>query len=134
MQFEFEFLTGDSIAFLPSNCSAYQFYIKPGTYSLVSTLKEQGYRTVAIILTRVKTGTAIRVIRTWDSMILLTRPAMRNGIFFRNYVSDQSDYENLIRQVENKENPDDRLFLFNVTMQNHGGYEGSTTTFRRRYG
>lgn len=45
---EFEFLTGDSIAFLPSNCSAYQFYIKPGTYSLVSTLKDQGYRTVAM--------------------------------------------------------------------------------------
>ena len=29
----------------------------------------------------------------------------------------------MLRLLEEKENPEDRLFLFNVTMQNHGGYD-----------
>lgn len=33
--------------------------------------------------------------------------------------------------VENKENPEDRLFLFNVTMQNHGGYEETHDNFNQ---
>lgn len=40
----------------------------------------------------------------------------------REYVSDQEMYEQIIEKYENK--PDDQpLFLFGVTMQNHGGYE-----------
>ena len=45
---EFEFLTGDSMALLPANSIAYQFNVKPGTYSMVSTLKDQGYYSVAM--------------------------------------------------------------------------------------
>ena len=33
----------DSMALLPANSIAYQFNVKPGTYSMVSTLKDQGY-------------------------------------------------------------------------------------------
>lgn len=126
---EFEFLTGDSIAFLPSNCSAYQFYIKPGTYSLVSTLKDQGYRTVAMHPYPGENWNRDTCYKNmgFDDFIDETRYEERD--FLRNYVSDQSNYENLIKQVENKENPADRLFLFNVTMQNHGGYEGIYDNF-----
>ena len=63
----------------------------------------------------------------FDDFIDETRYEERD--FLRNYVSDQSNYENLIKQVENKENPAERLFLFNVTMQNHGGYEGIYDNF-----
>lgn len=45
---EFEFLTGDSMALLPANSIAYQFNVKPDTYSMVSTLKDQGYYSVAM--------------------------------------------------------------------------------------
>ena len=45
---EYEFLTGDSMALLPANSIAYQFNVKPDTYSLVSTLKAQGYAAVAM--------------------------------------------------------------------------------------
>ncbi len=41
----------------------------------------------------------------------------------RNYISDRADYDKLIERVESKENQEDKLFLFNVTMQNHGGYD-----------
>lgn len=40
----------------------------------------------------------------------------------REYISDQSDYESLIRLYEKKEKGQP-LFLFNVTMQNHSGYD-----------
>ncbi|MFR4784516.1 MAG: LTA synthase family protein, partial [Pilosibacter sp.] len=38
----------------------------------------------------------------------------------RNYISDLSDFKLIAEYVEKKANPDDKLFLFNVTMQNHG--------------
>lgn len=126
---EFEFLTGDSMAFMPSNCSAYQFYVKPGNYSLVSTLKSQGYRTVAMHPYPGENWNRDTCYQNmgFDDFIDETRYHTRE--FIRNYVSDQCDYENLIWQVESKENPTDRLFLFNVTMQNHGGYEGIYDNF-----
>ena len=41
--------------------------------------------------------------------------------YMRGYVTDQSDYENLIRVYEEKEEGEP-LFIFNVTMQNHSAY------------
>lgn len=44
---EFEYLTGDSLAFLPSSTVAYQLYLYDGCPSLVSQVKALGYRTIA---------------------------------------------------------------------------------------
>ena len=44
---EFEFLTGNSMAFLPSGSIPYQQYILDDSPSLASLLKEEGYRTLA---------------------------------------------------------------------------------------
>ena len=41
--------------------------------------------------------------------------------FEHGYVSDQSDFEQIIWELEHKEEGKP-LFLFNVTIQNHGGY------------
>ena len=46
------------------------------------------------------------------------------------YVTDQCDYENLIRLYEEKEEGEP-LFLFNVTMQNHSGYQMPWTNLPR---
>ena len=45
---ELEFLTGDSMAFLPYNCSAYQVFIKSEMPNLTSGLDSLGYQTAAI--------------------------------------------------------------------------------------
>ena len=42
--------------------------------------------------------------------------------YIRMFISDLADYREIIRQVENKKKGE-KLFLFNVTMQNHGGYD-----------
>jgi phosphoglycerol transferase MdoB-like AlkP superfamily enzyme len=120
---EFEFLIGDSMVHLPYNISAYQFYVKPETFSLVSTLKDQGYEAVAM---HPYPGDNWNRKETYANMgfdEFLDEDYYTDSKLLRNYVSDQGDYEALIKQVEGKKNPTDRLFLFNVTMQNHGGYE-----------
>ena len=126
---EFEFLTGDSMALLPSNCIAYQFYIHPGTYGLTSTLKDQGYRPVAVHPYPRENWNRDESYRNMGFDDFLDIEDFEGSGELRNYVSDRANYEKLIELVEAKENPSDRLFLFNVTMQNHGGYESAYENF-----
>lgn len=43
--------------------------------------------------------------------------------YVRNYISDASDMEHIIETYEKKQKPSGKpAFIFNVTMQNHGGY------------
>lgn len=126
---EFEFLTGDSMALLPSNCIAYQFYIHPGTYGLTSTLKDQGYRPVAVHPYPRENWNRDESYRNMGFDYFLDIEDFEGSGELRNYVSDRANYEKLIELVEAKENPSDRLFLFNVTMQNHGGYESAYENF-----
>nr|WP_233460795.1 LTA synthase family protein [Enterocloster lavalensis] len=128
---EFEFLTGDSMALLPSNCIAYQFYIHPGTYGLTSTLKDQGYRPVAVHPYPRENWNRDESYRNMGFDFFLDIEDFEGSGELRNYVSDRANYEKLIELVEAKENPSDRLFLFNVTMQNHGGYESAYENFEQ---
>ncbi len=126
---EFEFLTGDSMALLPANSIAYQFNVKPDALTMVSTLKSQGYKTAAM---HPYPGENWNRAQCYDNMgfdIFLDEDFYEGCEEVRNYVSDQADYEKIIEMVEQKENPQDKLFLFNVTMQNHGGYEGIYENF-----
>lgn len=128
---EFEFLTGDSIALLPRNSIAYQFNVKPGTYSLVSTLKAQGYETLAMHPYPAKNWNREECYQNMGIDDFLDIQSYGDSEELRNYVSDQADYEKLIEKVEEKENPDDKLFIFNVTMQNHGGYDTHFDNFNQ---
>lgn len=126
---EFEFLTGDSMAILPTNSIAYQFNVKPGALSLVSTLKDQGYYSVAMHPYPGENWNRNECYGNMGFDEFLDAKFYEGCQELRNYVSDQADYEKLIQVVENKENPQDKLFIFNVTMQNHGGYEGIYDNF-----
>lgn len=129
---EFEFLTGDSMAVLPSNSIAYQFNVKPETYSMVSTLKDQGYETIAMHPYPGANWNRQRVYENMGFDAFLDEEYYEGSAQLRNYVSDRADYEKLIQAVEEKDNPEDRLFIFNVTMQNHGGYEGEYDNFQQQ--
>jgi hypothetical protein len=60
-----------------------------------------------------------------------------NASTVRGFVSDQADYDQLISMTENKK-PGEKLFLFNVTMQNHSPYQNlsleSTVNFENYSG
>ncbi len=126
---EYEFLTGNSISLLQANSIAYQFNVKPGTYSLVSTLKSQGYETVAMHPYPRENWNRQECYRNLGMDEFLAIEDYEGSEELRNYVSDKADYQKLIERVEAKENPEDKLFVFNVTMQNHGGYESAYDNF-----
>lgn len=128
---EFEFLTGDSMAMLPSGSIAYQFYVKPGACTLVSALKEQGYYSVAMHPFPRENWNRDKCYRNMGFDEFWDYDSYGDSSLIRNYVSDRSDYRKIIQAVEDKENPDDRLFVFNVTMQNHGGYDVLYEDFRQ---
>lgn len=128
---EFEFLTGDSMAMLPSGSIAYQFYVKPGACTLVSALKEQGYYSVAMHPFPRENWNRDKCYRNMGFDEFWDYDSYGDSSLIRNYVSDRSDYWKIIQAVEDKEHPDDRLFVFNVTMQNHGGYDVLYEDFRQ---
>ena len=128
---EFEFLTGDSMALLPANSIAYQFNVKPDTYSMVSTLKDQGYYSVAMHPYPGENWNRVECYQNMGFDAFLDQEFYEGSQELRNYVSDEADYQKLIQVVEAKENPEDKLFIFNVTMQNHGGYEGTYNNFEQ---
>lgn len=126
---EFEFLTGDSVAMLPSNSIAYQFNVKPDAWTMVSTMKDQGYRTVAMHPYPGENWNRNTCYANMGFDEFLDWDYFEDSEQLRYYTSDQGDFEKLIQVVEDKEDPQEKLFLFNVTMQNHGGYEGTFDEF-----
>lgn len=126
---EFEFLTSDSVALLPAGSIAYQFNVKPDAAGLVSTLKSQGYEAIAMHPYPGDNWNRIECYKNMGFDEFLDIDAYEGSGLLRNYVSDQADYDKLIEMVEAKESPEDKLFLFNVTMQNHGGYESRYDSF-----
>ena len=126
---EFEFLTGDSISVLPYATCAYQFNVHPGEYSLVSTLKDQGYYAVAMHPYPRENWNRSNVYTFMDFDEFYDIDDYEGAEELRNYVSDKADFEKIIETVEAKNDPSDKLFVFNVTMQNHGGYDTAFDNF-----
>ena len=118
---EFEYLTGSSMAFLPYGSIPYQQYIKDETPSMASWLSDFGYRTVAMHPYRAAGWDRNKVYPLMGFDEMYFEEFYEDSALIRKYVSDEADYEKLIRIYEQKE-PGEPLFLFNVTMQNHSSY------------
>ncbi|MFQ7463134.1 MAG: sulfatase-like hydrolase/transferase [Agathobacter sp.] len=118
---EFEFLTGNTMAFLPVGSIPYQQYIKSTTPSLASYLKSIGYATYA---QHPYYGSGwnrdtVYSLLGFDNLSFMQDYS--NQRFVRKYISDETSFDRIIETYENK--PDGQpAFIFNVTMQNHGGY------------
>lgn len=120
---EFEFLTGNSMAFLPTGSAPYQQYVKDETQSMASLLGELGYRTLAFHPGEETSWNRNKAypLMGFDEMKFrkdMNVPQLEEHA----YLSDYSDFQQIIWEFENKK-AGEPLFLFNVTYQNHGGYE-----------
>lgn len=120
---EFEFLTGDTMAFLPFGCSPYQMYVKSAMPSLVGGLEAQNYQTVAMHPYLSTSWNRPQVYSSFgfdEQCYEDSFPADAERV--RGRVSDSASYKKIIELYESK--PEGQpFFLFDVTMQNHGGYE-----------
>lgn len=117
---EFEFLTGNTMAFLPQGCVPYQQFVHGSTESVASVLKEAGYRSVALHPYRAAGWERNKVYPYLGFDTFYSQEDFENPLVYRKYISDQADIEKVIEIYE--QDPDTPLFLFNVTMQNHSSY------------
>ena len=122
---EYEFLTGNSCVLSPPTV-VYNSFIKDDQYSLVRVLSDCGYRTVAMHPYG-QYGWNRNVVypRMGFDEFLHIDNSFKNAETVRGMVSDEGDYQELIRQVENKKEGE-KLFIFNVTMQNHSSYKNES--------
>ena len=125
---EFEFLTGNTMAFLPNGSIPYQQYIKKETPSLAQYLSGLGYETCGMHPYNASGWDRERVYPLLGFSDMLFFDDFINKTFVRKYVSDESDFSNIIAQYEKKQE-NKPLFLFNVTMQNHGSYVDAYDNF-----
>ncbi len=126
---EWEFMTGNSMGFLPEGSVPYQQYLEEeNAYSIVDTLKKEDYTCVAMH-PYYATGWSRDTVYPklgFDEMYFLEDFNQSN--LMRKYVSDAVMYDKIIERYEagkGKEN----LFLMGVTMQNHGGYADTYENF-----
>ncbi|MGE7796322.1 LTA synthase family protein [Lysinibacillus fusiformis] len=116
---EFEVLTGLSMNLLPAGSIAYQQYIKRPTPSLAQILSEEGYHSIAIhtyfkwFWDREKVYEHMG----FDKFTSVTEmpDALNKGI----YISDEEITNEVIKEIEENNEP---VFIYAVTMQNHGSY------------
>lgn len=118
---EYEFLTGNSMAWLSPNTVPYQQYIRSPAYSMVSYLKGYyGYRCVAMhpFLSRGwNRPNAYQYLGFDESLFVESFP---QEDYVRQYISDREMFEEIVRIYEDSH--EKTLFLFGVSMQNHGDY------------
>mgnify|MGYP000254163404 CR=1 FL=1 len=125
---EFEFLTGNSMAFLPQGSIPYQQYITKELPALPAYLASLGYETVATHPYYADGWDRDKVYPLFGFQETHFLPDYKNPVLVRDYVSDKSDFDKIIESFEQKEEGQP-LFLFNVTMQNHSSYTESFDNF-----
>lgn len=125
---EFEFLTGNTMAFLPQGSVAYQQYVKKEDYSIASYLKELGYDTIAMHPYNASGWDRDKVYPLLGFDTFYSLKNWVNPVKIRKYVSDRSCYDKIIELYEQKDEAAP-LFIFNVTMQNHSSYSEEFDNF-----
>ena len=125
---EFEFLTGHTMAFLPTGSIPYQQYIKKETPSLASYLKELGYATYAQHPYYASGWEREKVYPYLGFEETSFLDDYESPQYLRKYVSDESSFSHVIDTYQKKE-AGKPAFIFNVTMQNHGGYSEEYSNF-----
>ena len=122
---EFEFLTGDSLLFLPEGSIPYQQYVDEGIYAMPAYLRDQGYATVGMHPYLPAGWERNRVYpQLGFEKILFRDDFAKDSSKVRDYISDMACSEQIIREYEeNLKKGGKPFFAFCVTMQNHSPYE-----------
>lgn len=118
---EYEFLSGDTMAFLPAGSVVYQQYIKDEVPNLTSYLRSLGYSTTAIHPYLGSGWDRDDVYPKLGFERFLDIDYFQDPVYIRNYVSDLSAFDKIIETFEDR-TEGERQFIFEVTMQNHSGY------------
>lgn len=120
---EYEFLSGNSMMFLPVGSVVYQQYLKQPSYSMVGQMKKNGYKCISMhpYLSSGWMRNTVYPYLGFDKSYFIDDFSDRDML--RDYVSDDGMFKKLINVYETNKKQNQQVFLFGVTMQNHGAYD-----------
>lgn len=120
---EYEFLTGNTTAFLPSGSKPYQQYVRKAQTALPSILDSYGYECTAI---HPGNRTAWQRNTAYPNLgfgrFISYREFDTERVLERGLTTDASNFEQVVYTYEHRDQQTPQ-FIFNVTIQNHGGFE-----------
>lgn len=123
---EYEFLSGDTMAFLPPGCVVFQQYINGEVPTIATYLKQFGYETIGMHPYQGSGWERNRVYPLMGFDTFLDQSSFQGADKLRNYVSDKGAFDKVIQLFEEKEEGRPQ-FQFLVTMQNHSGFSPKST-------
>lgn len=116
---EFEFLTGNSMANLSGGGYPYQMYNFDNVFNIASEFAQNGYKTIAIHPENRYNWNRAKVYAQYGFDQFLSIEEIEFKEYYGHYISDMAGFQQIISCYESSTEP---VFIFNVTMQNHGGY------------
>lgn len=125
---EYEFLTGNSMAFLPAGSIPYQQYISGEMPTVVSQLKNMGYDTFSIHPYGANGWNRKKVYEYFGFETSYFKESFTNAPVIRDYTSDLATYQKIV-DIYNQKTPGQPMFVFDVTMQNHSSYSKEYDNF-----
>ena len=117
---EFEFLTGVPLAYVGDGKYPYSLYDLSDAPSLVAQLSELGYGTTAIHPNYASNWNRDRVYEALGFDEFLTIEDFEGAQTYHSGVSDAATYDKVLEVLESSDEPQ---FVFDVTMQNHSGFD-----------
>ncbi len=125
---EYEFLTGNTMAFLPAGTVPYHMFVQDGDPALPHQMEALGYDTMAIHPYYKSGWNRVAVYDAFGFQSTRFLSDFRHKDKVRTYVSDRANYAEALDLLDEAEHP---LFLFNVTMQNHSAYNLEWTNLEK---
>lgn len=117
---EWEFLTGSSMSFLGTGLYPYMVYNQQGVPSLAEQFRDMGYRTTVMHPNHASNWNRENVYQDLGFDQFLTIDDFAGADKLRGMVTDGSTYDKILQLLEEDTGPQ---FIFDVTMQNHSGYD-----------
>ncbi|MFR5827840.1 MAG: LTA synthase family protein [Adlercreutzia equolifaciens] len=117
---EFEFLTGASMGNMGGGVYPYVLYDLEGVDNLASYFRGLGYGTHAIHPAEAANWRRDRIYEQLGFNDFDDITTMEDADTFRDLVTDRATYERVLEKIDEGDGPQ---FVFDVTIQNHGGYD-----------
>ena len=118
---EFEVFTGCTMGFFPSSYYAYLRCVERPSNTLISNMEANGYRTYSMHPETAKNWNRDKVYEYFGFDDSLWAEDFESAQVYHSGVSDGATYQKVIELYEGR-SEGEKLFLFDLTMQNHGGY------------
>ena len=128
---EFEVLTGCSMAFFSVNYYPYLQVLEGPMNSMVSQMKKNGYTAISMHPERAGNWNRDKVYQYFGFDRMLWEEDFEGAEKIHSGVSDAETYNRIIELYEERK-PGEKLFVFDLTMQNHGGYTMGETPYAVR--